>query len=112
MKLLTFTSSKYTADLYDYTTTQDSTGGNILTYAFDRPITLDASSDDSTELQVFFSEPFRAAQRLYRLKDRRGNELYPGGIWEFATIEPIINVFGYKDGYTARINMVAVEGDA
>lgn len=111
MKLNTFTGSRYTANLYDFEVTQDSSGGNILTYSFDRPVILDASSDDSTELQTFFSEPFKAGQRLYSLKDRRGNELYPGGIWEFATIEPVINVWGYKDGYTARVSMVAVEGD-
>lgn len=111
MRLNTYNSSRYTADLYDFVVTQDPTGGDILTYSFDRAVTLDASSDDTSELQTFFSEPFKQGQRLYNLRDRKGNELYPGGIWEFATIEPVINVWGYKDGYTARITMVAVEGD-
>lgn len=110
MRFNTFKKYPFTADLWDYTVTQDAGGIDIRTYFFVRSgQKLDIKTDMSTRLLVLFEDTdLRPGVRLKNLVDAKGQELFVGGTYQLTTVEPIINMFGVRESYRSRGGLVTV----
>lgn len=97
-----FTKLTYTAKVYNYTQTTDSTATNTRTYAYFKDIKLDVQQTVFGKLNIILpddSDDIMQRARLHEVKDKFGNEIYPGGIFELQGVMPIMTNFGKREGY-------------
>lgn len=108
MRLNTFKRYGFTADLYKYNITQDPTGGEIRTYYLDRQgLKCDVLSDGSSRLLFTFDDSdVSPGDRLEKVKDRRGVEVFVDGVYQLSTVEPQINIYKTRESYRSRGNLI------
>lgn len=98
--------AQFTADLWSFTETTDSTGNNVFHYFFVRNISFTAVTSVFGKMTAFFNDTESDVKincQLQKLKDAGGNEMNPGFIWLIDQYAPEINIFNRKEGYRARI---------
>jgi hypothetical protein len=104
---------KYSADLWKVTTTTDTEGGAVFSYAFDRQITFTAINGGFGKLEIRLDDTCDdvvVLDHLFRLYGPDGQELLEHGVWQIDNIAPYINIWGYREGYKARIQQFGVDG--
>jgi hypothetical protein len=112
MRINTFKSYRFTADLWTFVRTGDVGGGEVLNYSFARTINLHAASSSANRLFVFFKESeFDAINlcQLYNFKDVNGNEMRLNGVYELATVEPQINLWGAREGFKGVAHFIGTD---
>lgn len=99
MKLLGFKRFPFKGQMWLPKEDEQSQNANIF-YEFEKDVMFDFSDDPSAPRQLFVSdEPFPVSARILVVTDRYGTEPVPGAQWTVTTIEPIINVFGFGEGF-------------
>lgn len=101
-KLSTFRTFPYTARLYNYTESTDSTGGINRSYNFVRVVKCDLTQGLFGRVTIVFdgsASDIMPNARLEQLRGKDGQEIYPGGIWTLQGIVPGITIFGTTEGY-------------
>lgn len=112
MKINTFKHFKFTADLWTFTTTLDSQGGEIKHYTFNRNISLRAATSTAGRLFVFFKETEGDVVvdcQLANFKDANGVVMRPGGVYILSQVEPSINVYGVREGFKGVAQYWAID---
>jgi hypothetical protein len=105
--------AKFTADLWRVSITTDGEGGPVFKYAFNRAITLTANTGSFGKLEIWLGDDCAdmvALDHLLNLYGPDGNELAANGVWQIDNIAPYLNMWGHREGFKARISMVAVDG--
>lgn len=115
MKISAFRAAdyKFTADLWGYTESTDAAGGEVRHYAFDRTVTLTATTTAGTagKMTLYFLESeadVRQFDQLQNFKGPDGVELHPHGVWSIDFVGPNINIWGRREGLKARATLFAV----
>jgi hypothetical protein len=106
---------KFTARLYKFNTITDSTGGNTLSYFYDRDIVLDALTDGYGKIKLYFQDSYgdiTSDMLLYDLLDPTGVELLPNAVHKITTILPIINLYGEREGFSGSAVLWGYDGIA
>ena len=108
MKLNTTKQFLYTADYYSYTLVT-SADGTVTTKQY-----VTAPAKVSTSLTTnFFGE--LVIESLYKMQlegylknvlDRKGEEIYEGGVWKIIATQPILDGLGNKYGYRYRAELI------
>lgn len=105
--------TKFTADLWTYTTTTDASGGEIKHFAFNRTISFNAVTGNFGKVDVFLADSesdILIYHQLYSFKGPDGNELKQHGVWQVELVAPFINMWGHREGFKARVAQVGVDG--
>jgi hypothetical protein len=100
---------KYTADLWTFTITTDASAGSIRHYARSRTITFNAVTGSFGKLDAHFADTESDVvimDQLQVLKGPEGFELFNFAIWQVELIAPVINVWGHREGFRARLAVV------
>lgn len=107
-QLSTFRTLPYSAKVYNYRDVTDAGGGNTRQYTYLKDIKLDLSTGMFMRVTLFFGNDaadLMPAARLEQLKDKQGNEVYPGGLWTLQGIVPVLTVFGTREGFQAEAKL-------
>lgn len=105
MKVNTFKKYPFTADLYTFYKSTDSTGQPILTYQLARNINIGITASGFGRMYVFFKAEDNDAVaqcQLQVVKDVNGTELRPGGTWQLSSCEAYMNQWGEVQGYKGQ----------
>lgn len=113
-RLNTFRTYKFTGDVYNYTTTTAVGGSTVYNYTFLKNIKIDLHSTSLGGVTMFFDE--EAAEIMPRaqirnIKDRTGQQMYPGSIWTLRGLIPSLTFFGTREGFQSEAR-VTHETDA
>lgn len=109
MKVTSFKRFDFTADLWTYTITRDSTGGAIYNYVFNRNVKCRATASGFGRMYVSFQlseDDVVNNCQLANFKAPDGSELSVGGVWQLAQVQPTFNTFGYLEGYKGVANYI------
>lgn len=99
----------FTAELWVSTITgTDGEGGRIVSWSFSKNINLDVKVTIGNQIECTVSEAIKVDDRLEKVTDRSGLEIYPDGVWVFNDVAPSINAFGYRESYIGRASLEAV----
>lgn len=93
---------RFTAKVHNYTEVTGSTGVNTRTYSYFKDMDLDVQQTVFGKLNIILpddADEVMQRARLLELKDKFGNEVYPGAVWELQGVVPIIDSFGRREGY-------------
>jgi hypothetical protein len=104
--------AKFTADLWKVTISTDAEGGSVFSHAFDRKISLTANTGSFGKLEIWLGDDCAdmvALDHLFNLFGPDGNELATNSVWQVDVIAPYLNMWGHREGFKARISMVAVD---
>jgi hypothetical protein len=115
MKVTSFKRFDFTADLWTYIITRDSTGGPIFNYSFNRKIKCRATSSGFGRMYVTFQLSENDVVNNCQLANFRapdGSELSTGGVWQLASVQPVFNSFGYLEGYKGIANYIGTTAGA
>jgi hypothetical protein len=105
MKVTSFKRFDFTAGLWTYTITRDSTGGAIYHYVFNRNIKVRATASGFGKMYVYLQLTENDVVDNCQLTDfvgPDGSEIMKGGVWQLTKVEPIFNTFGYMEGYKGQ----------
>lgn len=103
---------KFTADLWKYTVTTGVEGNDIRTFAFDRQITLTATTGSFGKMEIRLDESYDdviTLDQFYNLLGPDGNELMKNAIWQVDNIAPYINIWGHREGFKARLSFIGTD---
>lgn len=98
----------YTGKVYNYNIVSDNTGSNNFVYYYFKDVAFDLSQAVFGKVTLTFSDDTTGVMpraRVEQLKDKDGNEVYPGGIWVFNGILPAINNFGQREGFRGTADL-------
>lgn len=107
-RLDTFRKLPYTAKLYNYRTATTEQNGVVNTYFYVRDVKCDLTQSLFSRITIMFGDDGRDIMpkaRLEVLKDRNGDEVYPGGIWTLTGITPILTVYGTTEGFAGNAEL-------
>lgn len=100
MRLLQTLAYHFTADVFDFTTDDQSNR----TYAPAGQMTIGLSGDPLRGLQIWTKTQLKAGQRLANIRDRDGLMVHPSTInpdlgitYEVVTTVPVINTWGQRE---------------
>lgn len=103
MKLNAFSKKVFTADIWDFVETIDTATGNVIrTYSYKETVKVNVVTDNTTRLIVYSDTPITKNYRLYNVLDRKGNEVMENYYWTVNTNEPMLNAFGFIEGYKVK----------
>lgn len=104
--------TKFTAELWTYTSATDTEGGVIRTYSRNRNITFSCVTGNFGKVDAYFSDSEADVLALDQLKSFRGpdgNELVITGVWQVELIAPFINLWGHREGFRARLAVIGTQ---
>ena len=110
-KVDAFKKHPFTARAFNYNVITDSAGKNSNEYYFYKDVELDVTLSTFGRIVVLFPDDafgIMPEANLEQLKDKNGNEIYPGGVWTLAGVTPIISTFGVRDGFRANATLTFV----
>lgn len=114
-KLSGFRTWQFNANVYNYTVTTDGGASPVLHYFFLRNVNVDISQGIFGKITVFFrdseADVMNSAQ-LFQLRDRSGKEIFPSAIWTIQGLQPVINIFGQREGFRANATVTGVTAAA
>jgi hypothetical protein len=61
-------------------------------------------------IEIYTCDDVVVLDHLFRLYGPDGQELLEHGVWQIDNIAPYINIWGYREGYKARIQQFGVDG--
>lgn len=106
MRLNAVRKYRYTADLFRFTRSTDVGGAEQLIYTYDSTIAIQLGGDPtSVRMTVKSATPAPRDGRLANIKDRAGNPVMEGANYRITSIEPMLSVFGYREGYIMKVAM-------
>jgi hypothetical protein len=103
---------KCTADLWKFTVTTDSQGGDIRHFTFARSINLFVATSQFGRLRLYFQDSesdIVVFCQLFNLKDAAGQELMPNSIWTIDQFQPNINEWQVREGFNGRATYFGVD---
>lgn len=103
--------AKFTADLWKFTFVTDSTGSQTRAYSLSRSITFSTVTGNFGKVECYFQDSENDVIQYDQLQNFRapdGNELFSNGVWQIEQIAPYINLYGKREGFRARLSVVAV----
>lgn len=103
---------KWSADLWTFVQVTGPDGANKNTYSFNRRINFTVVSGAMGKLDAHFSEDeadVRQLCQLYNFNTPTGVEVETAGVWQVQLISPWINMWGVREGFRVRLQMVGVD---
>lgn len=105
MKLYTFMENYYTADLWDFTVgTSPIDGVPVYTRFYLRSIKFAATTTGRTTSISFKDSDSDVVPHMHlkNFCDASGNEVIEGTTWELFSVEPALNMWGFREGFKAQ----------
>lgn len=104
MKLGAYFSRPMTGDVYRRVGVQNpNTGQTIYTFVFDHTITFRGGTDNTSRLLAYTTAPETKGYEMRNIKDALGNLLYPDARYTVSLVDPMVNLFGIREGYRMKL---------
>lgn len=112
-KIASYRTLPYSGEIWNYNRVTGTTAGSTTNvYFLLRETKLDLTQGVFGKINIFLpneaSDIMQEAQ-IRNLVDRDGQEVFPDGIWVFAGLLPVLNVFGQREGFRGQANLTFVE---
>ena len=108
MRVNTLMPYLYTGTYMDYTETQDEASGDVRRTFFDAgPVACRVLLTDLKRVVLYTDLQMRPFARVQDIRDQKGVEIIEGGVFEIKDVLPVLNAFGFSDGYQYRVSQVA-----
>jgi hypothetical protein len=98
----------YQVDIYGYILIT-SADGTVTTRQYDVvPTTHNVQIATSFigDLIILSNSKFQKNAYIQNLRDRNGNEIYPDGIWQISSTQPVTNALGLVEGYKYKAKII------
>lgn len=102
MKANTVRNYNFTGDFYEGTILQTGTGTPVVKYAFSFSPKMTVSTNLFGELVIYTNTVLQLGGIISKVKDRNGDEIYPGSRWTITNGQPVLDGLGVISGYKYR----------
>lgn len=104
----TYKRYNYEIDVYGYILVT-SADGTVTTREYDVvPTThfVQITTSFIGDLVILSGSKFQKDSYIQNLRDRNGNEIYPDGVWQISSTQPITNAVGLIEGYKYKAKII------
>jgi len=108
MLLHTVKNYQYVIDYYSYTRTTNVDNVTTIDYAIN-PTAIRAGINTTMtgDIIVLTKEKLQIEGLLKNIIDRNSNQVFQNGVWAITQTQPLVNTFGYVEGYRYRAKIVS-----
>lgn len=108
MKANTVKNYNFTGDFYEGTIYQIASGESVVKYGYAFSPKMGISTNLFGELVIYTDAILQLGGIIAKVKDRNGNQIYPGSQWTITNGQPVLDGLGVISSYKYRASDPAV----